>query len=228
MGPQILSLLASSNAITEGQSIDITAVVSHSAGIERLVGGHLLAADMTASLGSFVQTGGQPGTYELSLSWEAIHAAEPIDFLGETPSRTFYAEFFDADGLTASQSIDIDLTCNLQMACGGKCPVGECMPVYTPCSAGSICLVNADPAIGLRCSASEGGQFLEECTSNNDCAEGFICRGDSLLSACPFNECCTVRCDPLDPNVVGCPGGLTCRQTSSTYVCAEHTGSCLD
>lgn len=124
-GPEFVQFLTNVTEITEGESVVFTALLTDPDGAADVIGGSLTNPDGTISFGAFVSTG-QPGSFEFTLSWAAIHQADAIEF--ETPSavRTFRAEFFDQMGKSAAKTADITLQCDdglrfTPAACGGVC-----------------------------------------------------------------------------------------------------------
>jgi hypothetical protein len=77
--PVFLSLQTNASSLTAGESITFTAVLIDPDGVDDIVGGTL--SDLTGMIGygPFVAAG-QPGTYSIMVSWDAMHQAEPIEF----------------------------------------------------------------------------------------------------------------------------------------------------
>jgi hypothetical protein len=70
--------------------------------------------------GPFVAAG-QPGTYSITVSWDAMQQAEPIEFENADLTRAFRAEFYDQAAHKVHQDTNVTLTCATGSACGGVC-----------------------------------------------------------------------------------------------------------
>jgi hypothetical protein len=116
--PMILLLAADGPEITENGDLVFTAQVTDPDGLDDLVGGLLKTADGLGVYGPFAQI--SEGTFQIYVTWDAIHGVQPIEFTEATP-RTFLAEFLDADSLTATSTVDVVLTCGDDGACDGVC-----------------------------------------------------------------------------------------------------------
>ena len=115
---KILSLGTNVNSLTMGGTVRVTADVTHTDGLQKLLGGQLNSVDGKTKYGAFVAGAG--GAYSLDLTWDQLHQAQAISF-DKMDTRSFTAEFFDVDGNKVSGTVDLALTCNGDPACGGKC-----------------------------------------------------------------------------------------------------------
>jgi hypothetical protein len=115
-----LSLQTNASSLTAGESITFTAVLIDPDGVDDIVGGTL--SDLTGMIGygPFVAAG-QPGTYSIMVSWDAMHQAEPIEFENTDLMRSFRAEFFDQVANKVSKDVDLTLACAEGAACDGVC-----------------------------------------------------------------------------------------------------------
>lgn len=184
-GPQFISLQTSAAKITAGETVTITALVTDPDGLADIVGGTLSNTDGTIAYGPFVAAG-QPGTYSIDLSWDAIQQAEPIEFVGMDLTRTFRAEFVDLAVHSATKTVDLALTCSTGSACNGICTdvaadaahCGACGVVCQDGCENSACT----PTLG-ECIESESGFTTcdEYCPSIGEvCVEGG-CRTDDTI-----------------------------------------------
>lgn len=118
--PVILSLQSNVSKITAGESVIVTAVLTDPDGVEDIVGGTLSDEVGMIVYGPFVAAG-QVGTYSISLSWDAAHQAEPIQFEDMELVRVFRAEFYDQAANKVNKDINLTLTCAEGSACDGVC-----------------------------------------------------------------------------------------------------------
>ena len=137
--PRFLSFGTNVSTLTESQAIVFSAVLTDPDGIDDLIGGTLQSGDGKTTYGAFV-TSENEGAYSLSLSWGDIQEAQDISFK-QNESRTFMAQFFDAEGNTVNQQVTVQLTCGGRLACSGACQEGgECgVTAYTPESCNAVC-----------------------------------------------------------------------------------------
>lgn len=98
-------------------SVTFVAVVTHPQGVADLVGGHLTDATGNIQFGAFIAS--QQGSYSLSLTWDQIYQATQFQFT-DKKQMTFEAQFFDAQGRSATN------TTTLTLACGGGASWGTC------------------------------------------------------------------------------------------------------
>lgn len=134
---KILSLGTNVTSLTDGGTVRVTAVVTHTDGLQKLLGGQLSSADGKIKYGAFVAGAG--GAYSLDLTWAQLHQAAAIAF-DKDQVRSFSAEFYDVDGNKVTGTVDLTLTCNGDPACAGKC-----QKAGTLCSGSStqICVAGA-------------------------------------------------------------------------------------
>lgn len=115
---KILSLGTNVNSLTQGGTVRVTAVVTHTDGIQKLLGGQLNSTDGKIKYGAFVAGAG--GAYSLDLTWDQLDQAQSIGF-DKQGTRSLSAEFYDTDGNKVSSNLDLTLTCGGDPACAGKC-----------------------------------------------------------------------------------------------------------
>lgn len=178
--PVILSFGTSVSALTEGETVVFTAVLTDPDGIEDVIGGALKNADATTVYGAFA-TSADEGSYALTLTWETVDQAQRLEFIGDA-SRVFSAEFFDVAGHTVTADATIRFFCDTGAACGGTCTDvstsgSDCGSCGHACAAGGGCL-------GGTCyewsSCQDGGTTCGDlCT-----AEGRTC-GEACLGSDP-------------------------------------------
>ena len=118
--PVILSLQTNVPKITAGESVTFTAVLTDPDGVDDIVGGTLSDTTGNIGYGPFVAAG-QPGTYSITVSWDAMQQAEPIEFENADLMRVFRAEFYDQAAHKVHQDTSLALTCATGSACGGVC-----------------------------------------------------------------------------------------------------------
>jgi hypothetical protein len=124
-GPEFLSFGTNVTTLTQTtatspdshDSVTFVAVVTHPQGVSDLVGGHLTDATGSIQYGAFIAS--QQGSYSLSLTWDQIYQATQFQFTGKQ-DMSFVAQFFDAQGRSASN------TTKLTLACGGGAGFGTC------------------------------------------------------------------------------------------------------
>jgi hypothetical protein len=139
--PEVLSFTAGPARITEGGSTTFTAVVTDQDGVDDIIGGTLESQD-GAVFGGFSSTGAS-GTFEIELSWRDIDEVESIAF-ESAEDRLFVASFFDAAGKTGTATVALNLHCDGDGACEGRCVdldtdrenCGECGNACENCDAG--------------------------------------------------------------------------------------------
>lgn len=115
-----ISLQTNVSKITAGESVILTAVLTDPDGVDDIVGGTLSDESGAIGYGPFVAAG-QEGTYSITLSWDAVHQAEAIQFEGMDGTRMFRAEFYDQAVHKVSKDVSVALTCAEGSACGGVC-----------------------------------------------------------------------------------------------------------
>lgn len=118
--PVIVSLQTNVTKITAGESVLFTAVLTDPDGLDDIAGGTLSDQSGMIGFGPFVAAG-QEGTFSISLSWDAVHQADPIEFEGMDLVRVFRAEFYDQAANKVSQDVNLMLTCAEGSACDGVC-----------------------------------------------------------------------------------------------------------
>ena len=118
--PVFLSLKTNVSKITAGETVVFTAILTDPDGVDDIVGGELSDESGMIGYGPFVAAG-QEGTYSITLSWDAMHQAEPIQFEGMDGMRVFRAEFYDQATHKVSKEVSVALTCAEGSACDGVC-----------------------------------------------------------------------------------------------------------
>ena len=185
--PEVLSFTAGPSRISEGGETTFTAVVTDSDGVDDVIGG-TLESQSGATFGGFSSTGAS-GTFEIDLTWRDIDEVESIEF-DSTEDRLFVASFYDAAGKTGTATVALNLHCDGDGACEGRCVdldsdrdnCGECGNACQTCDAGECLewtctrvtgdILSCDDACGSNeCLESEpnaGTWFID----SNDCADG--------------------------------------------------------
>lgn len=139
--PMITNFFANTQTLEPGASILFTATVAHPGGLSEVVGGTLEHGETASTYAAFDQTAG--GTFTISLTWDAIHAATPISGQRDG-SWTVDAVFLDNAGESARASLDLMLQCDGVDVCDGDCvdwtvDGDNCGGCGTVCGAGSAC-----------------------------------------------------------------------------------------
>lgn len=116
-GPQISELNANTNQLTEGESLRVTASVTDPDGAEDVVGGTLFD-DTGAPIGEFLLV--SHGSFIITVTWEEIHAAHPIEFESEA-QLNLIAVFTDAAAHRTAATLTMRLHCDGLGACQGIC-----------------------------------------------------------------------------------------------------------
>lgn len=193
-GPQFISLQTSAAKITAGETVTITALVTDPDGLDDIVGGTLSNTDGTIAYGPFVAAG-QPGTYSIDLTWDALQQAEPIEFVGMDLTRSFRAEFVDLAVHSATKTVDIALTCSTGSACDGVCidtatDAAHCGACGVVCQDG--CESSACTPTWGECINKDSGftTCAEYCpTIGETCVEGGCGTDDTVVGYSITDEC---------------------------------------
>ena len=198
--PRIISILSNVSTLDPDTTLIISAVVTDPDGIADVIGGQLTTVNGAQAYGSF-QTAGEEGAYEISLTWEAIDAVEPIDFLDvDGKLLELRAEFYDQSGNTAWDTVEVAIEC--VAACADACVLGECHPsIEGSCAAGSRCLWDSGAYACFH--VETPGVLNEPCESNVECADEFWCYG---VGSHPYPYCVPTFCD----SSADCPELFTC------------------
>jgi len=114
-------LATSAVTLTEGDTVTFTAIVTSPLGPSDVAGGVLRDTSGTITYGPFIKGSGG-GDYSITLGWDQVSAAAPLNF-GLTPeTRNFVADFVDVAGTHATQSASLTFTCPVDhAACDGHC-----------------------------------------------------------------------------------------------------------
>ncbi len=229
--PRILTFNSNVRALTAGERVVFSAVVTDPNGIDDLIGG-VLESPEGASYGAFAASG-QEGAYALELSWADIDQVQAITF-SEPIARAFVARFFDQGGLEVTDTLEITLTCPQGGACDGVCvdldadgeDCGACEVACDPaatCDGGSCrcddglfqCGDGACVGLGAVCDrAADCGDGSDEagcCFGDGDCGLGRICEDNRCEDGCRAHA--------------GCPAGQQCTAGACAPGCAAH-GDC--
>jgi len=195
--PVIVSLQTNVTKITAGESVLFTAVLTDPDGLDDIAGGTLSDQSGMIGFGPFVAAG-QEGTFSISLSWDAVHQADPIEFEGMDLVRVFRAEFYDQAANKVSKDVNMTLTCAEGSACDGLCT--DLMTTAEHCgSCAGVC---------------DGG-----CQDGN-CAPKW---GECLNYKSGFDTC-DAYCTSVGESCVegGCEDGSTIRGYANTVLCADE------
>jgi hypothetical protein len=210
----VLELRSSPASISQGATVEITAMVSDPDGIADLLGGTLLRDSDGSLYGAFHQVSG--GTFTASLSWAQLDALEPIEFEG-TASRRMRAEFLDQAGHKGWAALDLPLSCPAHAACAGACvdlasDANHCGSCATTCDeAGGVggcaarhCMPSLslcfDPEMKASCAAVCGGE-------GSTCVAGG-CNGFTLYYFPSFGDCPPPNLSPAIGKNIACDAPL--------------------
>jgi len=185
----ILDAGASRSRLTEGEELRVTAVVSHGGGPDAILGGNLVDAGGT-TLTAFSREAA--GSYTAILDWAAIHAATAIDF-EDSERRVFRARFFDARGRMVEREVAVDLHCEGDAACDGRCV--DLLADAEHCgSCGHGCELEetATGCVEGRCVALQATRRRESCADT--CERG----GHVCANLCQFTTACGGGCNGPD------------------------------
>lgn len=116
---RFLSLGTNVSSLTTGETVRFTALLTHTSGAEKIVGGQIASLDGKTKYTSFTNDG-RPGSFSADLTWTQINQAVPAGFATEE-KRQFLIEFFDVNGEKGSQTLELRLHCSGDPACKGMC-----------------------------------------------------------------------------------------------------------
>lgn len=116
---RLLSLGSNVTSLTTGESVLFSALLTHTDGSDKIVGGQISSSDGKIKYGTFTNDG-RPGSFSLNLSWTSINQAAQASFAMEE-QRQFLVEFFDTNGEKLTQMVPLRLHCNGDPACKGQC-----------------------------------------------------------------------------------------------------------
>lgn len=193
--PRILSFTTNVSAITRGQSVTFSAIVTDPDGLADIVGGTLEGGSGQV-YGTFSASGGA-GAYSMSLSWNDMHLVAPIEFTTEE-QRTFMARFYDVAGNQVTQSAQVRLHCNGDAACAGTC--ADLMTDDLHCgTCGHVCeepvsCYSGSCVVALQWTPSQTGSCQQSCPalagSGSMCVTGCDF-GDGNINAAAARYYCT-------------------------------------
>ena len=204
----IVSLQTNVTKITAGESVLFTAVLTDPDGLDDIVGGTLSDQTGMIGFGPFVAAG-QEGTFSISLSWDAMHQAEPIEFEAMDLERVFRAEFYDQAANKVNRDVNVTLTCaegsacdgvctdlmtnaehcgSCDVFCEGGCQDGGCAPKWGEC-------INEDSAVDT-CEAYCAS--LGESCVENGCEDNSTIRAYANMLFCTEEMSYTTIAEPCD------------------------------
>jgi hypothetical protein len=174
-GPMIENFQASVTSITEGDSVTFTATIVDPDGPSDVVSATMTSTDTMAVFGELTSDGDE--VFSLTLSWEDLHAVEPI---------TFYDDVIWSFTLTATDSTDLSnvamttlkLTCSVQDACDGVCV--DTLTSNEHCgTCGTTCNVDG----GGGCADGTCAAALHDCIDNTvtDCEQYCASVGETCV-----------------------------------------------
>lgn len=192
--PMIVSLQTNVTQVTIGQSVIFTAVVTDPDGLDDIAGGTLSSLDGAIGYGPFMAAG-QPGTYTIEISWDAMQQAESIDFLDSELLRSFRVKFFDQAAHDVTETVELTLFCAEGSACKGVCVdiavdsghCGACENVCKDTCADAACL----PALGECINEDAGFSTCNDyCASVGEaCMESGCASDDTIVGYGSLNQC---------------------------------------
>lgn len=118
MPPEILEVMVSSDNLSEGEALTVTALVTDPDGLDDIVGVSLRAADNSATYIFLDQI--SQGTFRVAVTWDDIHAVTPIEFETDQILETA-VQAVDSMGNTDQDFLSTTLTCRGDVACDGSC-----------------------------------------------------------------------------------------------------------
>ncbi len=203
--PIFIDLKTNVSTLTAGEAVTFTALLTDPDGVDDIIGGTLSDPSGMIGYGPFVAAG--EGTYSISVSWDAMHQAEPIEFEDMGVTRSFRAEFFDQAANKVSKDVDLTLTCAEGAACGGVCT--DLMMTAQHCGAcGKVCASGCEdggcaPAWGECVRFDEGFDTCDQiCAASgqtcveNGCGKGWTVRGFGGNFECMNDELETHFAEP--------------------------------
>jgi hypothetical protein len=185
--PTIVAFTTNVGAITDGESVTFTAVVTDPDGIRDVIGGTLLSDDGAATYGAFPDSH-QGGTFTLTLTWAEIQRVRSIQFV-DREARVFRARFFDQAAHRAEATVALMFHCDGLAACAGHCTdlardVGHCGSCERACT-------------GDANSCSAGSCHGSVCVSR------FFGVPATCAAACTARRMTCMSCGATDPTLVG-------------------------
>jgi hypothetical protein len=220
--PRILNISSNVTSITENGVIRISVIVTDPQGIENVIGGNLFDPQNNATYGSFA-TSAAEGAYEIDVSWSEINTVRTISFITDA-QRTLRARFFDVEGNESFGDVTVDLGCDGEPACQGRCAALDC---------GGTCETNLNGGFGASCGA------CGEVCDTGACSGGTPVLGYGATCSCEelpgVVEQCSGGCTSVSGGAAGCgacgkmcPAGDSCVQSNVGFGCAcTSTSDCL-
>lgn len=188
---RILSLGTNVSSLTTGETVRFVALLTHTGGADKIVGGQVSSTDGKIRYASF-SNDGRPGSFSVDLTWTQINQAAPASFATEE-RRQFVVEFFDVNGEKTSQMLEVRLHCGTDPACKGQCLKTAAL---CPNSTSEICVAgqctngcyidnalripmstNPDPSFGTcqSCDTNQSRTVWTNATVGVSCGAGLAC-----------------------------------------------------
>ena len=223
--PVIVELTTSMARLTQGEILEVTAIITDPQGFGDIGGGRLFS-EQGKLYGAFIGSG---GTFKAALSWKAIQDIEATSFEMEQgiPVR---AEFFDAALNKTSQTFVLTLHCDGKSACEGVCGESLC---------GGGCKMKEEfsrddancGACGVSCAS--GASCVEgncECDSGGRSCDGQCVDIDNNAShcgrcgnACSAGQACSVGfCEDVVGPFERCEDSTQCASPSELGICEKE------
>ena len=185
--PIILSFTTNTSELDPTDTVSFSVIVSDPQGIDDLIGGQLI--DPGGSTYGTFSTASEEGAYSLSLGWSRVNTVRTIEFeAGSSENRTFRAQFYDAEGNSATDDLSVRLSCarSDDGACGNVCPRGSYGCAQGHCLVESPCATDVTSNCDQIC-ARDGDVCME--LGNQDVAF------PSPLTTCGDGPTSYPRCD---------------------------------
>jgi hypothetical protein len=201
--PEVLSLTSNVSTMHPGDSIIITAVVTHPGGIAQIIGGKLSDPN-GGTYGSFgVST--IAGSWSVTLTWSAINMVAPVNTPVGGGPRSFVAEFYDQAGHSTTQSLSVQMTCtNSQLPiCNGDCinvdnDAKNCGGCGLSCASFGQPLTGTTSCRGGACQIVTYGNVADSCTAWCETASlGCVAGGDYAKYISGVSQ--AMMCDQIAP-----------------------------
>jgi hypothetical protein len=149
--PVIVTFATNVTKLDPTQSVTFTAVVTDADGIDNVIGGTLGAEGGSPTYGAFA-TAASEGSYSLTLTWDQIQQATPLEDDSTEGKLTFEAKFFDAEAHSVTATVELTLLCDE--------PGGD----FVCCGGESVNLQDNDDHCGMCGNACEYSCYEGECS----------------------------------------------------------------
>jgi hypothetical protein len=228
--PTILSLTSNVTKLDPNETLIITAVVTHPAGIAQVIGGQLTDPTSGGTYGAF-QVSTTAGSYSLTLTWSAIQQVETTASTDSNgTARLFRAQFFDQAGHMTTKDLTITLWCG-QGSAQGIC-AGTCTDLDQPTSCGSCehdCLTLVTNAPTPTCTAGKCGYLQVKVTTPQSCtaacaASNWTCVPQTNTSFASYSGSCDTvltACATVPAATNSCGVGVPQLFSSELCYCTE-------